>query len=130
MAGVKEWANRLILDTTQIGSAHPIKSITTIFSEDKQQIMVFKINSKNPRNFFFTTFLFDKQLELIDRHRIGIPMDEKNEMFTNFLLDNDGQLVFAKFQKNNSSGDYISKVAMVTKAPTDRHFCHQGCWHQ
>ena len=106
------------LDTTQTGSSSGSKIYTTIFSEDKQHIMVFKINSKNPKNYVFTTFLFDKQLELIDRHRITINMEEKNEMFTNFLLDNDGQFVFAKFLKNNSSGDYISRVAMVTKSAT------------
>ncbi|MBS1600954.1 MAG: hypothetical protein JST75_22265 [Bacteroidetes bacterium] len=109
------------LDTTQINSSSN-KIYTTIYSEDKQHIMVFKINSKNPKNYVFTTFLFDKQLELIDRHRINITMEEKNEMFTNFLLDNDGQLVFAKFLKNNSSGDYISRAVMVTKGPTSDTF--------
>jgi len=103
------------LDTSQVSSSNN-KIYNTIFSEDKEHIMVFKINSKNPKNFMFTTFLFDKQLGLIDRHRINITMEEKNEMFTNFSLDNDGQLVFAKFQKSNSSGDYISKVSMITKA--------------
>ena len=38
-------------------------------------------------------------------------------MFTNFLLDNEGQFVFAKFHANNS-GDYISKVSLITKGPT------------
>jgi len=110
------------LDTAQINTAASNKIYTTIFSEDKQHIMVFKINSKNPKDYLFTTFLYDKELQLIDRHRINMMMDEKNDMFTNFLLDNEGQMVFAKFQKNNSNGDYISKVAMVTKGPTSDTF--------
>ncbi len=104
------------LDTTQINFASNSKIYTTITSEDKQHIMVFKINSKNPKNFLFTTFLFDKQLELVDRHRLNIAIEERSELFTNFLLDNDGQLVFGKFVKNGSGAEYVSKVALVTKS--------------
>ena len=110
------------LDTTLINSSASNKIYTTIFSEDKQHIMVFKINSHNPKNYVFTTFLFDRQLELIDRHRLDIAMDEKNEMFTNFLLDNDGEMVFARFQRNSANGEYISKVALVTKGVTSDTF--------
>jgi hypothetical protein len=118
----KKMGEPVDLDTTQIGFAASNKIYTTIFSEDKQRIMVFKINSKNPRNYLFTTFLFDNQLQLLDRHRIGIVMEERNSMFTNFLLDNEGQLVFGKFLKSNSSGDYISRVSLVTKAATSDSF--------
>jgi hypothetical protein len=105
------------LDTTQINFSANNKIYTTIFSEDKQRIMVFKINSKNPRSYLFTTFLFDKQLELIDRHRLGLPMDDRNDMFNSFLLDDEGQLVFGRYFKSNSNGDYVSKVSLVTKGP-------------
>jgi hypothetical protein len=109
------------LDTTQIGFAASNKIYTTIFSENKQRIMLFKINSKNPRNFLFTTFLYDENLQLIDRHRIYIPMEERETSFTDFSLDNDGELVFAKFL-NSAGGDYISRVNMVTKAATADSF--------
>jgi hypothetical protein len=109
------------LDTTQIGFAANNKIYTTIFSEDKQRIMLFKINSKNPKSFLFTTFLFDQNLEQLDRHRISMPMEEREESFTDFSLDNDGTLVFAKFLKNNS-GDYISRVNMITKGATSDTF--------
>src|SRR5580704_15187939 len=79
------------LDTTQIGFASSNKIYTTIFSEDKQRIMLFKINSKNPRNFLFTTFLFDQNLELIDRHRMYLEMEEREFNFTDFSLDNEGE---------------------------------------
>ncbi len=104
------------LDTTQIGLTSSNKIYTTIFSEDKQRIMLFKINSKNSKNFLFTTFLYDGNMELLDRHRIYLPMEEKENSFTDFSLDNDGELVFAKFL-NSSGGDYITRVNMVTKGP-------------
>ena len=109
------------LDTTQIGFAASNKIYTTVSSDDKQKIMVFKINSKNPRNFLFTTFLYNQQLELIDRHRLNLAMEERNESFTDFLLDNEGTLVVAKFLRN-SSADYVSKVSIITKGPTADDF--------
>lgn len=105
------------LDTTQIGFASSNKIYTTVVSENKQRIMVFKINSRNPRNFMFTTFLFDDHLQQLDRHRLYLPVDEHNELFTDFLLDNEGEMVFGKFLRSGGN-DWISRVALVTKAPS------------
>jgi hypothetical protein len=102
------------LDTTQVGFASSNKIYTIISSDDKQYIMAFKINSKNPKNYVFTTFLYDNQLTPIDRHRINLTNDERNVLFANFLLDNEGKLVFGKFLKSGGS-DYISNVSLITK---------------
>ena len=51
----KRLTDPLELDTTRIGWASTNKIYSTIFSDDKQKIMVFKINSRNPENFLFTT---------------------------------------------------------------------------
>jgi hypothetical protein len=105
------------LDTTQVGLASTNKIYTTVVSENKQRIMILKINSKNAKNFLFTSFLYDAQLGLIDRHRIYLPMlDERNELFTDFMVDNDGGLVFGKFLKSGSN-DYIYRITLVTKGP-------------
>ncbi|HLK29895.1 MAG TPA: hypothetical protein VKT28_15050 [Puia sp.] len=117
----KKVGDLIELDTTQIGFAASNKIYTVISSDDKQKIMVFKINSKNSKNFLFTTFLYDAELQLLDRHRIGMPMEEKSETFTDFLLDNEGTLVFGKFLRN-SGNDYVSKVSIATKAPTADNF--------
>ncbi len=104
------------LDTTQISFASNNKIYTSVISEDKQRIMIFKINSKNPHSFLFTTFLFDSNLSPLDRHRIYLPMEERNDLFTDFQLDNDGQLVFGRYMRSGSN-DYITRVALVTKGP-------------
>lgn len=104
------------LDTTQISFAANNKIYTTVYSEDKQRIMVFKINSKNPRNFLFTTYLFDADLHRLDRHRLYLPMEERNDLFTDFQVDNEGELVFGRYQRSGSN-DYITRVAIVTKGP-------------
>ena len=109
------------LDTTQLSYSSNNKIYTVSFSEDKQKILIFKINSKNPRNFMFTTFLYDNQLQLIDRHRLFLLMDERNELFTDFLVDNEGAMIFGKFLRNGAS-DYVSKVSIVTKSATADSF--------
>jgi hypothetical protein len=109
------------LDTTQIGFAANNKIYTTIASEDKHRILVFKINSKNPKSYLFTMFLFDQDLGLIDRHRTGLPMEDKNELFSDFLVDNEGEMVFAKYERSGSN-DYVSKVSVVTRPPMSDSF--------
>ncbi len=103
----KRISDPMDLDTTQVKFSNSTKIYTSVQSEDKQNLMILKINSKNQKNYVFSTFLFNKNLELRDRHRISLRVDERNTMFTNFELDNEGQLIFAK---------YVSKVSLVTKS--------------
>jgi hypothetical protein len=109
------------LDTTQVGFASNNKIYTTVISEDKHRIMIFKINSKDPHHFLFTTFLYDENLQQLDRHRIFLPMEERNDLFTDFQLDNDGQLVFGRYIRSGSN-DYITRVALVSKGATADSF--------
>ncbi|MEJ7768037.1 MAG: hypothetical protein WKF89_09510 [Chitinophagaceae bacterium] len=114
--GGKMMGQALDLDTTQIGFAANNKIYTTIFSEDKKKVMIFKINNRNQKNFFFTTLLFNDQLDLLGRNRLNIAMEERNDYFTDFLLSNEGDLVFGKFRRSGNT-DLISKVMMVIKTP-------------
>jgi len=109
------------LDTTQIGFAANNKIYTSIFSEDKKRIMIFKINNRNQKNFFFSTFLYNDRMELSGRNRLNIAMEERNDFFTDFLLTNEGDLVFGKFRRTPNS-DLISKVMMVIKKPEALEF--------
>ena len=117
---VKRLTDPIELDTTQVGFAANNKIYTAINSDDKQHIMVFKINSKNRDNFVFTTLLYNKDLLLEHKDRMGIPMEERNDFFTDFLLTNDGELVFGKFLRLNNN-EYITKLAMVIKYPDSSH---------
>lgn len=112
---VKKLTEPIELDTTQVGFGANNKIYTTINSDDKQNIMLFKINSRNRDNFVFTTLLFNKDLLLQHKDRMGLPMEERNDFFTDFLLTNDAELVFGKFMRLN--GEYITRLAMVIKYP-------------
>ncbi len=49
----KRMTEPIELDTTRIGWAADNKIYTTVFSDDKQQMMIFKINSRNQKIFHF-----------------------------------------------------------------------------
>src|SRR5450432_2071594 len=67
-------------------------------------------------NKIYTTMLYNKDLLLQHKDRMGIQMEERNDFFTDFLLTNDGELVFGKFLRQNYN-EYITKLAMVIKYP-------------
>ena len=117
----KPMSKPLELDTTRIGWAASNKIYTTIYSDDKKQIMIFKINSRNQKIFLFTTLLFDETLHLKNKQQLTLPMEERNDYFTDFLLDNDGGLVFGKFVRKGG-GEFITNLSLITKHPDSAQF--------
>jgi hypothetical protein len=100
------------LDSSHIGFSANNKIYSTISSEDKSKILVFKINSKNKQNYIVTTVLFDDQLNLQKRSAINIAMDDRNDYLDEFNVDNDGDLVFVKYSRNN---DNIANASLLLK---------------
>lgn len=101
------------LDTTHLGFAANNKIYTVLSSEDKSKIIVFKINSRNRKNYIMTSLLMNAGLGLLKKSKILVPMEERNDYLNDFYIDNEGDLVFCKFFR--SSNDNISKAAFVVK---------------
>ncbi len=102
------------LDTTDINYSSASKIHTVLNSEDKQRIMVLKVNSRNEKVHFLTTSLFDKNLTLFKKGRIDVNMPERNDALGEFQLDNDGDLVCVK-QSGTMQNDNINKMKLVQK---------------
>ena len=112
------------LDTTHISFAANNRIYTALSSEDKSRIMILKINSKNRKNYIVSTLLFDNELGLLNSSRLNMPMEERNEFLGEFILDNDGDLVFTRFHRSNN--DNIGKAAFVIKyAQADSFFINE-----
>ena len=112
-ANGKKVSEVMQLDTTHIGFANSNKIYTVLSSDDKSRIIVIRINSKNRRNFIISTLLFDNNLKLLQSNRLNVPMEERNNFLTEFSLDNDGDLVFAKV--NRSNFDNVGTAALIIK---------------
>jgi hypothetical protein len=111
----KNFTEPIEIDTTITGNNSDVKIYSVLPSEDKNHILVFRINTKNERRFLFKTLLFDKELTL--KHstsKLGLNMAERSDFLTDFSLDNDGNMVFGKGLRQNQNAN-ITKFFLVVK---------------
>ncbi len=116
----KKMEEAVELDTTHIGITSNNKIYTSLSSEDKSKIIIFKVNSKNRERYIVTTKLFDNKLNLLQKDQLVMPMDERNDYLGEFLLDNEGNLVFTKYFRNNN--DNITAAYLVLKEAYSSEF--------
>lgn len=116
----KVTAEPMLLDTTEIGFFAENKIYSTVHSEDKNRILVFKIQKDNNR-FNFTTLLFDKHLKLLDKTRIGTNYNDRKHVFGDFYVTNQGDFVFTAGNRS-SAREYLKEVSLITKAPRSDSF--------
>jgi hypothetical protein len=109
----KRISDVMSLDTSHIGFSANNKIYSTIISEDKSHLMVFKINSRNKSKYVVTTVLYDNNLHNLKRSRFVLSMDEHNDYLDEFSLDNIGDLVFARFTRNNN--ETITNTSLLWK---------------
>lgn len=83
------------LDTTEIGFLGDNKIYSVINSENKQFISIFKLQNKNDK-LHFATLLFDNQLQKISKNNYTLPYVDRRDIYNNFSLDNEGNIVFTK----------------------------------
>ncbi|WP_028787970.1 hypothetical protein [Terrimonas ferruginea] len=110
----------MLLDTTRIGYTANNKIYTVLASEDKSKIIVFKINSKNKRMYQISSRLLSDRLDLIKESRLTLPMEDKDDYLGEFNLDNDGDLIFTRFDRVNSEN--IGNAAFVIKKAMEDSF--------
>lgn len=104
----------VILDTSEVRFFADKKIYSTIYSENKKRIMVFKIQKKNDR-FKFTTLLFNDDLNLQHKSEIHTAYQDKKYLFSDFLLSDLGNFVFTAGNRS-SSRDFIEELSLVVKA--------------
>ena len=108
------------MDTTAIPFFAENKIYSTIFSEDKKKIMVFKIQKKYDR-LNMVTLLFDEKLNMLNKTRQILELDERRDNYGEFLLDNDGNLVF-EMDKQPGVRENSFQLTLVTKKPLAESF--------
>ncbi|MEO9210162.1 MAG: hypothetical protein ABI208_03640, partial [Ginsengibacter sp.] len=112
--------NPMDIDTTMINYSADNKIYTTISSEDKSKIMIFKIQ-KVKDLYNFTTLLFNDSLQLLHKSQIATTYESRKNIFSAFLLSNEGNFVFTRGDRPNSR-NYIEQLTLMTKAPDSDSF--------
>lgn len=110
----KKVGEPMMLDTTAINFWASNKIYSVINSEDKQHIAIIKINTKNDDNHLLTTVLFNKDLKIKEKEYLNIAMPERHDYLTEFQVDNDGNIVFARAVQNGQD-DNVQKLFLFTK---------------
>ena len=103
------------LDTTQIGILADNKIYSTNHSEDKQNIVIYKIQKRNER-LNLTTLLFNSQLSLIHKSRQEMSYEDRKEVLGELMVDNQGTIVFTRGMKAGNR-DFINELSLITKEP-------------
>ena len=110
----KKISDVVSLDTSHIGFASNNKIYSSITSDDKNNILVFKINSRNRSRYVVTTLLYNTELSLKNRSVLPVSMDDNKEDFlSEFNVDNDGDVVFSRSSRGNN--DAILKADLLWK---------------
>ena len=99
------------IDSTQIPFYADNKIYTTIASENKEKIEIFKLHKKYD-NYTLATNLFDKDFKRIHQNRQQLSYDERRDTYTNFLVDNEGNFVFTKETKEGNRGG-SNKLSLI-----------------
>ncbi len=101
----------ITLDNTTIGFFANNKIYATSFSEDKQKILVYKRNIKND-NATISTRLYDNNLVLLDSANQFYSFDNKKEIFSDIMVDNQGDFVYTKESKKQQR-DYAGYMEAI-----------------
>jgi hypothetical protein len=111
------------LDTTRIPIATDNKIYSTIISEDRSKIAIFKIQTRYQK-FNMQTLLFDSEMKLLSKNRMLADYNERRDSYDNFLLANDGNFVFT-FAKQSGNRDNSNALSLFVKSPLQDVFAEQ-----
>ncbi|WP_143304870.1 hypothetical protein [Chitinophaga vietnamensis] len=105
----------VMIDSTRIGMYSKENKVYSMeVSEDKNRIMIYKINQDKEDNNVFYTFLYDSTMALVNNSRLSLPMHNKKFFLSNFNLTNDGDFIFNKLERTNNR-DYVVSGNMIVK---------------
>ena len=116
----KKLTEPIEMDTTKLGILADNKIYSTIYSQDKQKIMVYKMQHKN-QQVTIVTKLFDTNLLMLDSTRMVSPYDDRTDAYSDLFLTNDGNVVFAK-QSSLNYGKKIRAVDIISRKPGTKDF--------
>lgn len=115
----------MLIDSSRVGYGNvKAKIYSVIHSDNRQKVLIYKINQDNNDNNIFYTFLFDSQLNLINNSRLTLSMRENRSFLSDFLLSNDGHFIFIKEARAGANGN-LSDATLIIKPPmTDSFIVH------
>lgn len=94
-------ADPIILDQTKIGSFSDKRVYSTVFSENKNHILIYKMMRRNNK-LYLNTFMFNPEFLLEKNTEDLFDYKERYDIFSDLSINNDGEFVFAKSTRKGS----------------------------
>ena len=115
----KMMTDPVVLDTSHLSAMNENKVYSVINSDDKQKVMIFKINKQNEKSAVFTTLLYNNLFELIKKSVMHTGGTGREELYTDFILDNDGDLIFGRSIRSGNRENIGKFVFAIKRADED-----------
>ena len=119
-ANAQKMSEPVEIDTTRIPVMSDNKIYTTIYSEDRKKIVIFKIQTRYQK-FNMQSLLYDNDMKLISKNRMLADYNERRESYDNFLVGNDGSFVFT-YAKQSGNRDNNNALSLFIKSPQQDTF--------
>lgn len=94
----KKMSEPVQLDSTRVPILADNKIYNTVYSQDKKQVLVYKMQKKN-QILTVATKLFNADLKMLDSTRMITEFDDRKDIYSDMVVDNDGNFLFAKGTK-------------------------------
>ncbi len=122
-ANAKRISEPVEIDTTRIPAMSDNKIYTTVFSEDRQKIVIFKIQTRYQK-FNLQTLLYNQEMVLLNKNRHTVEYNDRKESYDNFMVGNDGNFLFTH-AKQSGNRDNSNALWLVIKSPLQNTFSYQ-----
>jgi hypothetical protein len=101
------------LDSTKLGFFSTKVYYSTMWSEDKKRILIYKTQSKS-ETYYVVSKVYDENLALLDSTKHTLDYNNNRESFTDLIINNEGTIAFCKL-KENARQEYINTVEVFFK---------------
>lgn len=114
-ARAKKMSEPVEIDTTRIPVMSDNKIYSTICSEDRNKIAIFKVQTRNQK-FDMQALLYDNEMKLISKNRMLDEYNERKDSYDNFTLANDGSFIFT-YARQSGNRDNSNELSLFIKSP-------------
>jgi hypothetical protein len=111
------------LDTTRINILNDNRIYGTAFSEDKKQLLIYKLQKKDG-DLHIVTKRMTEELSLTDSVRNVVDFDERRDVYTPMEIANDGTVFFG-LQHKTGLRENINNLKLITLAPNATKFIYR-----
>lgn len=105
----------IILDETKIGAFSDRRVYTTTYSENKNQILIYKMLRRSNK-LYLQTYRYNAELNMIKNTQDIFDYKERFDIFSDLSINNDGEFVLAKATRKGSR-ESVYKLELFSRMP-------------